>query len=135
MYCLLMLAMHWQGAYPASMSDLPPHIETFEDIYFVSPGASELDVCAAPAFRQALVQAIHDPESNIIVADLSTTDFLDSTGLGVLISGLKRCRELEKGYYIDITSDHRGRLQKIFEITGLVRVLEIITPRDSEQAA
>lgn len=110
------------------MSEVLPYIDTFEDIYFVNPGASELDVMTAPAFRQALIQAIHDPESKIIIADLSTTDFLDSTGLGVLIGGLKRCRELEKEYWVDITADHKGRLQKIFEITGLERVFEVITP-------
>ncbi|MCJ2188118.1 STAS domain-containing protein [Novosphingobium beihaiensis] len=48
-----------------------------------------LDAAAAPAFRQELQDRFdHRPER--VVLDLTHVDFIDSTGLGVLVSMLKQ---------------------------------------------
>ncbi|MEJ2407965.1 MAG: STAS domain-containing protein [Novosphingobium sp.] len=48
-----------------------------------------LDAAAAPAFRQEL-DGLFDHRPERVVLDLSHVDFIDSTGLGVLVSMLKQ---------------------------------------------
>jgi anti-sigma B factor antagonist len=54
-----------------------------------------------------------------LIADLGQVDFLDSTGLGVLVGGLKRLREDGGSLALVITAP---RLLRIFQITGLTKV-------------
>ena len=56
-------------------------------------------------------------------------DFLDSTGLGVLVGGLKRVKVKEGSLSIVTTQD---KILKIFDITGLNKVFPIF---DSVEAA
>ena len=60
-----------------------------------------------------------------VIADMRQVDFLDSTGLGVLVGGLKRFREHDGSLAPVIT---KSGLLKILQITGLTRVLP---PRSS----
>ena len=77
----------------------------------------EADACTAPILRErirdlAAKGAVH------IIADLSRVDFLDSTGLGVLVGGLKRLREHDGSLALVITTK---RILRVFEITGLTK--------------
>ncbi len=88
----------------------------------------EVDVYTAPMVRER----IHDLAAKgavHIIADLSRVDFLDSTGLGVLVGGLKRLREHD-GSLIPVIST--ARILNILQITGLTRVLP---PQPSVAAA
>lgn len=78
----------------------------------------EIDVYTAPKLREALVDAAEGGQKRLIV-DVQSVDFLDSTGLGVLVGALKRVRS-EDGS-LDIVCTHE-RILKIFEITGLDKV-------------
>ena len=51
----------------------------------------ELDFNAGPRLRSAVLESVTAGNA-LIVVDLGGLDFLDSTGLGVLIRGLKDCR-------------------------------------------
>lgn len=53
-----------------------------------------------------------------LIADLGQVDFLDSTGLGVLVGGLKRLREDGGSFALMITIP---RILRIFQITGLTK--------------
>lgn len=88
----------------------------------------EVDVSSAPRLRQALVELANEGRQRIVV-DLDAVDFLDSTGLGVLVSGLKRFRTL--GGDLIVACSQR-RILRVFEITGLDRAFEV---RDSVPAA
>ena len=73
-----------------------------------------------------------------VVVDFTDTTFIDSTTLGVLVSGVKRLREKD-GTLSIVCSDRN--ITKIFEITGLDRVFTIYPTRaealerlDSEEA-
>lgn len=57
-----------------------------------------------------------------LVADLSAVDFLDSTGLGALIGGLKRLREAGGSLTLVIVAP---RTLRLFQITGLTKVFAI----------
>jgi anti-sigma B factor antagonist len=79
----------------------------------------EVDVYTAPMLREqirdlAAKGAVH------LIADLGQVDFLDSTGLGALVGGLKRLREGGGSLALVISAP---RILRIFQITGLTNVL------------
>jgi anti-sigma B factor antagonist len=81
----------------------------------------EIDVYTAPRLREKLSELVEAGHYRIVV-DLEGVDFLDSTGLGVLVGGLKRVRAHEGSLTLVCTNE---RLLKIFRITGLAKVFEI----------
>ena len=81
----------------------------------------EVDVYTAPRLREKLVELVSQGKLKVVV-DLEGVDFLDSTGLGVLVGGLKRLRSHEGDLYLVCTQQ---RILKVFEITGLTKVFEI----------
>jgi anti-sigma B factor antagonist len=88
----------------------------------------EVDVYTAPVLRERLAQLI-DGGARSVVVDLSRVDFLDSTGLGVLVGALKRLRAAGGGLSLVCTKEP---LLKIFRITALDQVF---TVHDSVEAA
>jgi anti-sigma B factor antagonist len=83
--------------------------------------AGEIDVATAPRFREQLIDLISQGKHRIVV-DMSWVDFIDSTGLGVLIGALKRLRSHEGELRLVIDDP---RVLKVFEITGLDQVFDI----------
>ena len=81
----------------------------------------EVDVYTAPRLRQAIVDLV-DAGSPRVVVDMENVDFLDSTGLGVLVEGWKRARARESDLAVVATQD---KILKIFDITGLNKWLAI----------
>ncbi|MGH9285757.1 MAG: STAS domain-containing protein [Acidimicrobiales bacterium] len=81
----------------------------------------EVDVYTAPQFREQLIQLVDQGHRNIVV-DLEGVEFLDSTGLGVLVGGLKRVRSHDGKLALVCT---QRRILKVFEITGLTQVFDI----------
>jgi anti-sigma B factor antagonist len=90
----------------------------------------EIDVYTAPRLRQALIDLIAQDATNIVV-DMGSVDFLDSTGLGVLVGGLKRVKAKEGSLKLVVTQD---KISKIFEITGLTKVFPIFGTVDEAVA-
>jgi anti-sigma B factor antagonist len=83
--------------------------------------SGEIDVYTAPKLREKLVSLVESGSYHLIV-DMEGVEFLDSTGLGVLVGGLKRVRAHDG--WIDLVST-QGRILRIFRITGLNRVFNI----------
>ena len=81
----------------------------------------EVDVYTAPALRERASELLAKGAVHQIV-DLGGVAFLDSTGLGVLVGGLKRVRAHDG--WIDLVCT-QGRILRIFRITGLSRVFNI----------
>jgi len=100
-----------------------------EDAYVISL-AGEVDLYTAPEFKQQLLEVIGQGGKNVIV-DFTSTTFIDSTTLGVLVGGVKRLRTNE-GQLSLVCSDRN--ITKIFEITGLDRVFAIHASRDEAVA-
>ena len=50
----------------------------------------EVDLYTAPEFEERMVELIESGKKQIVV-DLSKATFIDSTTLGVLVGGVKRC--------------------------------------------
>src|ERR1700751_463987 len=100
------------------------------DSYVISL-TGEVDLYTAPEFKQQLLDVIGNGAKNVIV-DFSNTTFIDSTTLGVLVGGVKRLRSAD-GQLSLVCSDRN--ITKIFEITGLDRVLTIYGNREEAVAA
>ena len=81
----------------------------------------EIDVSTAPDLRDRLL-SLAQADKNTVVVDLREVSFLDSTALGVLVSGLKRFRASGGDLKLVVT----GRsVSKVLEITGLTDVFSI----------
>jgi len=100
---------------------------TERDGWAVLSVTGEVDVYTAPKFRERLIELVSDGKYRIVV-DLEGVDFLDSTGLGVLVGGLKRLRSHEGDLVLVCT---QSRILKVFEITGLTKVFSIHDSVDS----
>ena len=88
----------------------------------------EIDVYTAPKLRDKITELVGAGVYHLVI-DLEGVEFLDSTGLGVLVGGLKKVRAHDGSLQLVCTQD---RLLKIFRITGLAKVFNI---HDSADAA
>jgi anti-sigma B factor antagonist len=81
----------------------------------------EVDVATAPRLREQLIALVNEQRYHLVVS-LEGVDFIDSTGLGVLISGLKRVKTHGGRFSLVCTEP---RILKVFEITGLLAVFNV----------
>ncbi len=91
----------------------------------------EVDVYTAPSLRETLVDLVSEG-ANRIVVDLEGVDFLDSTGIGVLVGGLKRVRTHGGELALVCTQQ---RILKVFDITGLSTIFAIYDSVDAATTA
>jgi anti-sigma B factor antagonist len=86
----------------------------------------ELDVATTPDLREQLIKLVAEG-SNRLVLDLEGVDFLDSTGLGTIISILKRTRTHGGDLRLVCT---QARITRLFEITGLDKAVPLLPSLD-----
>ena len=107
------------------------------NVYSDTPGFTvvevrgEIDVYTAPKLREKLISLVEEGSYQLIV-DMEGVEFLDSTGLGVLVGGLKRVRAHDG--WIDLVCS-QSRILRIFKITGLNKVFSIHNSVDEAIAA
>ncbi len=89
--------------------------------YAVLEVAGEIDVYTAPQLRERLIALVEGGARQVVV-DLGRVEFLDSTGLGVLVGALERLRVVNGELLLVCAQE---RLLKIFRITGLDRVFAL----------
>lgn len=81
--------------------------------------AGELEAFTVGAFRQALADLA--PSARLVI-DLSTVTFVDSAGLGALIGGIRRVREL--GGEVAVACD-RPTIRRLLQTTGFERIVAV----------
>jgi anti-sigma B factor antagonist len=91
----------------------------------------EIDVYTAPRLRELLIDLVNKNNYQLVV-NMEKVEFLDSTGLGVLVGGLKRVRAHDGSLDLVCTQE---RILKIFRITGLTKVFGIHGTVDDAIAA
>jgi len=95
----------------------------------------ELDAHDAPrlkdVFAEALAAAPNDGGAKRLVLDLTAVGFLDSTVLGTMVGALRRSREAGGDMSVVLPD---GPARRIFEITGLDKVVDIRPDRASATA-
>jgi anti-sigma B factor antagonist len=110
----------WTASPAGGHVDLSLSTRTEGDRTIIEVGG-EIDVYTAPRLREQLVDLVADGKYHLVV-DMERVDFLDSTGLGVLVGGLKRVRAHDGSLRLVCTQE---RILKIFRITGLTKVFPI----------
>jgi anti-sigma B factor antagonist len=91
----------------------------------------EIDVYTAPRLRELLIGLVNEGHYQLVV-NMEKVEFLDSTGLGVLVGGLKRVRAHDGSLDLVCTQE---RILKIFRITGLTKVFGIHDTVDEATAS
>ncbi len=88
--------------------------------------SGEVDVYSAPKLREVIKDLVDEGKYSLVV-DLGKVAFLDSTGLGVLVGGLKRVKHHDGELGIICGQE---KILRIFRITGLTKVFPIYRSRD-----
>lgn len=90
----------------------------------------EVDMFTAPKLREALVQLVEGGSYRIIVS-LEGVTFMDSTGLGTLVGGLKRVKEHDGALALVCSS---RPVMRVLTITGLNNVFPVHASLDEALA-
>lgn len=91
----------------------------------------EVDVYTAPALRQAIMDEVEKGTKHLLI-DLTRVEYLDSTGLGILIGGVKRLKE--QGGSLRLVGPS-ARITRIFDITGLNKIFDVYATEQDALAA
>ena len=91
----------------------------------------EIDMYTAPRLRELLIDLVSKGDYQLVV-NLGKVGFLDSTGLGVLVGGLRRVRVYDGSLDLVCT---REQILRIFRVTGLTEVFGIYETADQAIAA
>ena len=91
----------------------------------------EIDIYTAPRLRELLIDLVSKGSYQLVV-NLDEVGFLDSTGLGVLVGGLRRVRVHDGSLDLVCTQE---RILRIFRVTGLTEVFGIYVTVDQAIAA
>lgn len=81
----------------------------------------EIDIYTSPEFKDKVIDIIETKKINIIING-EELEYIDSTGLGVLMSILKKIKE--NNLIIKIVN-LKPNIYKLFDITGLNKVFNI----------
>ena len=86
------------------------------------------DASAAAGFKESIRSLLQEGSANYVV-DLHEVDYIDSGGLGSLVSALRQTRSVEGDIRVSGLS---GKVRSVFELTRLHRIFEVFD--DSPQA-
>lgn len=81
----------------------------------VVKAVGELDLHTAPALQKELDRAV-EADSDLVVVDLSGVEFMDSTGLSVIVSTVAALRATSRELRV-VSSN--ARITKVFTLTGV----------------
>ena len=91
----------------------------------------EIDTFTAPKLKECLATA-ENVENMQAELDLSEVGYMDSTGLGVFVGFYKAVKA--NGGHVKIVGVN-ARLKRLFEITGLAEVMDIVTEESGDEDA
>lgn len=90
--------------------------------YVVVDVTGDVDVASAPRLRAYLADVIDGGQYQLVVS-LVGVEFIDSTGLGVLVGALRGVRQHDGHLTLVCPSES---LRKVLRITGLDRVFDVV---------
>jgi stage II sporulation protein AA (anti-sigma F factor antagonist) len=90
----------------------------------------ELDLETSAEFRTTVEEKLNQYESiNHLILDLKNVNFIDSSGLGVILGRFKRLSQIGgRVSAVNVST----QIRRIFELSGLLKIIGIY--RDREQA-
>lgn len=93
----------------------------------------ELDLSTAPDLEGPLEQALDSGEGSVLI-DLSRCEFIDSTGIALIVRAWQRLDSGENGRNLVICSQN-DQVRRVLEITGLELSIPVHQTRDAALAA
>ncbi len=99
------------------------------DGYVICRPVGELDAFTVIQFRLSLAELASNPR---ILIDMSGVPFVDSAGLGALIGGIRRARELGGDVAV---ACNRPTLTRLLHTTGFDRIVTVTETVESAAAA
>jgi anti-sigma B factor antagonist len=108
-------------------SDVPFSVrsEATDDLSMLSV-VGELDQGTAPELRGVLAEALGEQRSSVLV-DLSDCNFIDSTGLSVLVEAKRRLTEEERRFGVCCPD---ADVRRLLELTGIDRAVGLFDTRE-----
>jgi len=91
----------------------------------------ELDIATAPRMIATLNESFARLDVPLVV-DLSSVDFMDSTGLALLMNAYRRVKRRGQGFAIVCP---RGPISRVFEIADMVDSLHVFPDRAGAEKA
>jgi anti-sigma B factor antagonist len=111
------------------MSPVVPHFELREETAasgtLIIHVRGEIHLSTAPRFSERLQESIDDGNTAIVL-DLSGVEFIDSTGLTVLLNGLRRVTQLQGRMALVCVNP---TVLRLFQITSLDETFDIFSDR------
>lgn len=95
--------------------------EQLDDVTRVISVSGEIHVTTAPEFSSRLSDAVAAGTRGVVI-DMSSVEFIDSTGLSVLLNGLRRVTRAEGRMSLVISNP---TVLRLFEITKLDSTFDI----------
>ncbi len=81
----------------------------------------EVDVATAAPFREALEEVISGGDEKVYL-DLSDMDYIDSTGIGILIDIKKNVMKPDQQF---VLINPKRSIRKLFQLTGVDQIFPI----------
>ncbi len=100
--------------------DININFDEKENMWVFGP-EGELDIFSSPNFKEKVVNAFESRNSDIKI-DFEKLEYVDSTGLGALISILRKVKEKDNNIYIH---NIKPNIKKLFLITELDKLFII----------
>jgi anti-sigma B factor antagonist len=100
--------------------------ELRNNVLVVRVAEKRVDASKAPAFKDEMTRCIESGQSQIVL-DLSSVDFIDSSGLGAIVSCLKKLGP--KGSLA--VAGATGAVSRLFTLTRMDRVFALHDTVDS----
>lgn len=101
------------------------------NVVLVQVKEERLDAHNADELKQELANLFEAGKSGVVV-DLKEVRFIDSSGLGALVSGFKNASARQAGLKL---SGVQSQVKSMFELTRLHRVFEIYSTMDDALAS
>ena len=93
----------------------------------------ELDLSTAPDLERPLEEALESGEGSLLI-DLSECEFIDSTGIALIVRAWQRLDSGENGRALVICS-YNNQVRRVLEITGLELSIPVHRTREEALAA
>lgn len=97
--------------------------------YTICRPVGELDAYTVSQFREALAELASSPR---LLIDMSDVPFVDSAGLGALIGGIRRAREMGGDVAVSCS---RPTLTRLLKTTGFDRIVTVVDNVEAAAAA
>lgn len=94
--------------------------------------SGELDLSTAEQFKLQVEQALANGKAQNLILDLSGVNFIDSSGLGVILG---RYKTVTQNNGIIAIVNPKASVKKILELSGILRIINLYNDVKSALAA